>query len=59
MENLDYGTIYDQIVEQIKNIDTGELSDDVDQSPAIAEIEKQRIYIWIRLYLKDEVKDLQ
>ena len=59
MENLDYGTIYDQIVEQIKNIDTVDLSDEVDQSPAIEEIEKQKIYIWIRLYLKSEVKDLQ
>ena len=40
MENLDYDSIYDQIVEKIKNIDTGELSDEVDQSPSIAEIEK-------------------
>jgi len=59
MENLDYDSVYDQIVEQIKNIDTVTLTDEVDQSPAVAEIEKQRIFIWIRLYLKDQIEDLK
>lgn len=59
MENIEYDSIYDQIVEQIKSIDSTNLSDEVDQNPSTTEIEKQKIYIWIRLYLKSEVEDLQ
>jgi len=59
MENIEYDSIYDQIVDQIKSIDSTNLSDEVDQSPSTIEIEKQKVYIWIRLYLKSEVEDLQ
>ncbi|NBP58641.1 hypothetical protein EBU71_19300, partial [bacterium] len=59
MENIEYDSIYEQIVEQIKSIDSTNLSDEVDQNPSTTEIEKQKIYIWIRLYLKSEVEDLQ
>jgi hypothetical protein len=59
MENIEYDSIYDQIVDQIKSIDSTNLSDEVDQNPSTTEIEKQKVYIWIRLYLKSEVEDLQ
>lgn len=47
-------TNYDSIIEQIKNIDTDNLTDDVDNSPSSKVIEEQKIYFWIRLYLKEE-----
>lgn len=45
---------YDSIIEQIKNIDTEKISDDVDNSPISKVIEEQKIYFWVRLYLKEE-----
>jgi len=54
MSDLLKTTHYDSIIEQIKNIDTEKLSDDVDNSPSSKVIEEQKIYFWIRLYLKEE-----
>lgn len=54
MSDLLKTTHYDSIIEQIKNIDTDKLSDDVDNSPSSKVIEEQKIYFWIRLYLKEE-----
>jgi hypothetical protein len=47
--------IYDDIVKQVMdmNINTDELSDDVSSDPIVNEIEKQKVYVWIRLYLKE------
>jgi len=58
-EEIEYDPIYDSIVQQIKQIDRDDLSDDVDQGPLSSEVEKQKVYIWIRLYIKDEVSDLK
>jgi hypothetical protein len=44
----------DGLLEQIKTIDTSELSDDVSDDTISKVIEEQRIYFWIRLYLNEE-----
>ena len=51
--------IYLLIREQVKEIDTQKLSDAVDQTPQSKETEKQLVYIWLRLYVKDEVEDIK
>lgn len=52
-------SIYNQIVEQVKNIDTTNLSDDVPQGSSMTIIEEQKIYFWTRLYLKDENPNIE
>jgi hypothetical protein len=63
MQNeLTISSIYESLIEQIKGIDTKNLSDThVDYADPITtkEIEKQKVYYWIRLYLKDEISDLK
>lgn len=54
MNDLSKTTHYDSIIEQIKNIETDKLSDDIDNSPSSNVIEEQKIYFWVRLYLKEE-----
>ena len=44
----------DEIINTIKSIDTKKLSDDI-TTPEVSIIETQKIYLWIRLYLKEEV----
>lgn len=58
-EEIEYDPIYDLIAQQVKNINTKDLSEDVDQSPVYNQIEKQRVYVWIRLFIKDELSDLK
>jgi hypothetical protein len=58
-EELDYNIIYDSLVEQIKKIDSEEVSDKIDDSVDVSEIEKQKIYIWLRVYLKSEISDIK
>jgi len=46
---------YDNLVEQIKTIDTEVIKDwDSNNNPGMKVVEEQRVYIWIRLYLKEE-----
>ena len=46
---------YDNLVEQIKTIDTKEVKDwNKNTDPAMKVVEEQKVYIWIRLYLKEE-----
>jgi len=63
MQNeLTESSIYESLIEQIKGIDTKDLSDThVDYADPITtkEIEKQKVYYWIRLYLKDELSDIK
>jgi len=47
-------TYLDNLVEIIKSIDTTDLSDDVDNSVRSEITDEQKVYFWIRLYLKDE-----
>ncbi len=59
MKQEEIDPIYELIVSQIKMIDRNDLSDQIDQKPQFKEVEKQMVYIWIRLYLKDEVLDIK
>jgi hypothetical protein len=46
---------YDNLVEKIKTIDTEEIKDwDSNTDPAMKIVEEQKVYIWIRLFLKEE-----
>ena len=51
--------IYEDILNQIRNLDTDELSYNTDNDLQVKEIEKQKVYLWIRILLKDVVEDLQ
>ena len=35
------------------------MTDDVDQGPKASQVEKQMVYIWIRLYIKEELSDIK
>jgi hypothetical protein len=58
-EELDYNMIYDSLVEQIKKIDSDELSDNVNDEIEVSEVEKQKVYIWLRVFLKNELEDIK
>jgi hypothetical protein len=45
----------DKLIEDIKTIDEKSTSNMVDNKPTTKIIESQKIYIWIRVYLKEEV----
>lgn len=49
---------YDSLIEQIKSIDTTDLSDKVSKKAVTKIIEEQKVYFWIRLYLKEEISDI-
>jgi hypothetical protein len=49
----------EEIIEQIKSIDTTNIKEEGDFKPRTEIIEKQRIYLWIRVYLREEDKVLQ
>jgi hypothetical protein len=44
----------EKLVEQVKDMDTDELSDEVDNESSTKVIEEQKIFFWIRLYLSEE-----
>ncbi len=51
---------YDGLVDEIKKIDVGKVnawSEGYDVNLKI--VEKQKVYIWIRLYVKEELSDLE
>lgn len=50
---------YSSVIEQIKSIDESKVVDSVDDTPLMKVVETQKVYYWIRLYLKEEVKDLK
>jgi hypothetical protein len=46
---------YDNLVEKIKTIDTEVVKDwDSNTDPAMKIVEEQKVYVWIRLFLKEE-----
>ena len=46
---------YDNLLEKIKTIDTEVVKDwDSNTDPAMKIVEEQKVYIWIRLFLKEE-----
>ena len=44
----------EEILEQVKNIDITKISDEVNPKTRSQIIEKQKVYFWIRLYLREE-----
>lgn len=52
--NITKSSYLDDIAEAIKSIDTENLSDDVDSNPISTVTEEQKVYFWIRLFLKEE-----
>ena len=46
-------TLYEFVQEQLKDLDTTELSDDVSQDPEV-EITPEKVYFWTRVYMKEE-----
>ncbi len=55
MENqLKYKSIHEQLVDQIKSIDVSDDLSDDESGPVVNVAEEQKIYFWIRLYIKDE-----
>lgn len=57
--NLSKADYRDLILEQIKNIDTKNLSDVIEIETTSKIIEEQKVYFWIRLYLNEETPDIQ
>ena len=53
-KELANGSYLEGLIDQIKSIDTTELSDDIEQITESKVIEEQKIYFWIRLYLNEE-----
>ena len=47
-------TNYEQIFNEIKKIDTKNLNDDADKKAQTNIVEEQKIYFWIRLFIKEE-----
>jgi len=58
-QNLTTGSIYESLIEQIKEINTEGLTDNVEKNPQMKIIEKQKVYFWIRLILKEELDDIK
>jgi hypothetical protein len=52
---------YEQIVEAIKKIDTEHLRDTIpEEEGLITKVkEEQKVYFWVRVYLKEELADIQ
>jgi len=53
------GSYLDGLVDQIKLIDTADLSDDIEQITESKVVEEQKIYFWIRLYLNEEDPNIE
>lgn len=56
---LNNDTLYASIYEQVKNIDTTDLSDDVSSEVLSTVTEEQKVYFWTRLYLRDENPNIE
>jgi hypothetical protein len=56
IEERDYKTT---LVESIRKIDTEDLDDDVNQDTKVDIVNKQKVYFWIRLYMKEENNDIK
>ena len=46
-------SLYDFVQEQLKDVDTSNLSDDISQDIEV-EITPEKVYFWTRVYMKEE-----
>ena len=51
-------TLYDFVREQLKDLDTADLPDEVSENPEV-EITPEKVYFWTRVYMKEENPNLQ
>ena len=51
-------SLYEFVQEQLKDLDTTELSDDVSQDPEV-EITPEKVYFWTRVYMKEENTNIE
>jgi hypothetical protein len=59
MNDLIKGSYIESLIESIKDIDTTDLSDNIEQQAISTVIDEQKIYFWIRLFLKEEDPNLK
>jgi hypothetical protein len=59
MGNISSNSYLEELIEKIKVIDTTDLSDNVDDEVNSVVIEEQKVYFWIRVYLKEEDQNIQ
>lgn len=59
MNEIKKSSYLDNLVEQIKQIDTEDLSNDIIEDSVSTVIEEQKVYFWVRLYLKEENSDIK
>jgi len=59
METIKKSRLYNLIFEQVKDLDTTNLSDDVSEETKVETTDEQKTYFWTRLYLKNENSDLE
>jgi hypothetical protein len=59
MSNILKNSYLDEIIQSIKSIDTTQLKDDIDTNPISSIIEEQKVYFWIRLFLKNEESNIK
>lgn len=59
MNDLSTMNYLDNIVEQIKNIDSTNLPDNVSNEVVEKVVEEQKVFFWIRLYIKDEEPNIE
>jgi hypothetical protein len=52
-------SIYEQIKNQVKDIDTSNLRDDIIHLAETNFLVKQKVYVWIRIYIKDEEPNIE
>jgi hypothetical protein len=57
--NITKTSYLDDIIESIKQIDTTGISDNVSNDVRTEIVDEQKVYFWIRLYLKDENPNIQ
>jgi hypothetical protein len=55
--NLTINDYREGLIESIKKLELDGISDEI-QTPISKTIEEQKVYFWIRLYLKDELSDI-
>ena len=51
-------TLYEFVQEQLKDIDTAELSDDISQDPQV-EVTPGKVYFWTRVYMSQENPNIE
>lgn len=50
--------LYESIIDSVKDIDTTKLSNDIDDRLVSVVTEKQKVFIWFRLYISEEDIDI-